>query len=90
LVHRHFGPLGDEEMQAVGSDSKRIINEQHPEITWEISHVVADEDGNITTFCIYQAPDEDSIRQHAAALGRHEIWALYEIGGDVAPADFPG
>jgi hypothetical protein len=90
LIQRHFGPLGHDEMDAVGTDSKRIINESFPEITWEISHVVADEDGNITTFCIYQAPDEDTIRSHANALGRHEIKALYEIGGDIAPADFPG
>ena len=43
----------------IGRDSKRIIVEHTPEIVWEISHVVADDDGNITTFCIYQAPDED-------------------------------
>ena len=35
------------------------------------------------------APNEDRVREHAARLGRHEIRALYEIGGDVSPADFP-
>lgn len=89
LIQRQFGALGEEEMEVVGSDSNRIIAERYPEIIWEISHVVADDEGNITTFCIYQAPDEQVIREHAFALGRHEVRAIYEIGGDVAPTDFP-
>ena len=76
-------------MNLVGADSKRIIVERLPEITWEVSHVVADAEGNIKTFCIYKAPDEDVIREHASLLGRHHIDVIYEIGGDVAPADFP-
>ena len=90
LIQRAFGPRDDAEMEIIGADSKRIIKEKMPEITWEISHVVADADGNITTFCIYQAPDEDAIQKHAELLGRHHIDELYEIGGDVSPADFPG
>ena len=50
---------------------------------------MADEAGNITTFCIYVAPDEERIREHGKMLGRHEIESLYEIGGEVSPADFP-
>lgn len=76
-------------MQVIGQDSNRIIEERTPEITWEISHVVADEKGNVTTFCIYQAPDEAKVREHANILGRHVIESIYEIGGDIAPADFP-
>jgi hypothetical protein len=89
LIQRNFGPVEDEEMRVIGADSKRIISERCPEITWEISHVVADANGNIKTFCIYRAPDEEMILQHASLLGRHHIDVIYEIGGDVAPADFP-
>src|ERR1044072_162027 len=71
LIQRNFGERGDDEMGEIGRDSKRIIVEHTPEIVWEISHVVADDDGNITTFCIYQAPDEDAILKHASLLGRH-------------------
>jgi Nickel responsive protein SCO4226-like len=88
LIQRQFGPR-DDEVQAIGADSNRIIAEKTPEITWEISHVVADEDGNVTTFCIYQAPSEQIILEHAEALGRHRVDSIYEIGGDIAPADFP-
>jgi len=89
IIQRDFGPLDDEAMEMVGTDSHRIIAEHTPDIVWEVSHVVADEDGSITTFCIYSAPSEDRVREHAERLGRHEIRALYEIGGDVSPADFP-
>jgi Protein of unknown function (DUF4242) len=57
--------------------------------TWEHSHVVVDDDGLVRTFCVYAAPDEETVRRHAAALSRHEIVALHEIAGDVTPADFP-
>ena len=89
LIQRNFGERDDEEMGEIGADSKRIIVEHMPEIVWEISHVVADEDGNITTFCIYEAPSEDAIMKHSQMLGRHTIDNLYEIGGQVSPADFP-
>ena len=89
LIQRNFGQRGDE-MDAIGADSKRIIAEKTPDIVWEISHVVADEDGEITTFCIYQAPNEERIMEHASLLGRHHVDNIYEIGGQVSPADFPG
>ncbi len=89
LIQRNFGPVDDEEMRVIGTNSKRIIAQKCPEITWEISHVVADAEGNIKTFCVYQAPDEERIREHAGLLGRHQVEVIYEIGGDVAPADFP-
>ena len=89
IIQRDFGLLDEAAMQAVGEDSHRVIVEHTPDVVWEVSHVVADEDGRITTFCIYSAPNEDRVREHALKLGRHEIRALYEIGGDVSPADFP-
>jgi hypothetical protein len=90
LIQRNFGERDDDEMDEIGRDSKRIIAEHTPEIVWEISHVVADDDGNITTFCIYSAPNEAMIWEHASLLGRHRIDNVYEIGGQVSPADFPG
>ena len=89
LIQRNFGERSDDEMGDIGRDSKRIIAEHTPTIVWEVSHIVADDDGNITTFCIYQAPDEETILQHASLLGRHHIDNQYEIGGQVSPADFP-
>ena len=89
LIQRNFGERGDEEMEGIGQDSNSIIVEHYPDIVWEISHVVADETGEIKTFCIYTAPNEDRIREHASMLGRHQIDVIYEIGGEISPADFP-
>ncbi len=79
-----------EGMPVVGLRSKEIAAEQFPgQIVWEHSHVVLDSDGNVKSFCVYEAPDEDTIRRHAGVLGNHVVDRIYEIGGDVTPADFP-
>jgi hypothetical protein len=89
LIKRNFGVKDDEEMQQVGTRSNRVIAGKTPDIVWEVSHVVATEDGEILTFCVYDAPSEERIREHSAAMGDHHIDAIYEIGGDVSPSDFP-
>jgi hypothetical protein len=81
--------VGEDEMPNVGTRSKRIAMEQFPTIVWEHSHVVVDENGTLKSFCVYDAPDEETVRRHAALLGSHVIDHIYEIGGDVTPDDFP-
>ena len=88
LVERQF-QVGQEQMPQVGRRSRQVAEEQFPEITWEHSHVAVDDGGGVKTFCVYGAPNEDMVRQHAAKLGSHSIEAIYEIAGDVTPADFP-
>jgi Protein of unknown function (DUF4242) len=88
LIERTYD-VGEEEMPEVGRRSKRIAAEQFPEIVWEHSHVVVDEDGTLKSFCVYVAPDEEMVRRHAALLGQHVVDRVYEIGGDVTPDDFP-
>ncbi|MDX6513752.1 MAG: hypothetical protein QOE36_3256 [Gaiellaceae bacterium] len=88
LVERQFS-VGEERMPEVGRRSRQIVEEQFPEITWEHSHVVVDDGGGVKTFCLYEAPTEDIVRQHADQLGLHQIETIYEIAGDVTPADFP-
>ena len=77
------------EMPAVGRRSKEVAEAEFPEVEWEHSHVVVDDSGTVRTYCVYGAPDEATVRQHADRLGRHEIESLGEIAGDVTPADFP-
>jgi Protein of unknown function (DUF4242) len=88
LVVRSF-EVGTEQMPAVGRRSRELTEEQFPAITWEHSHVVVDDDGLVRTFCIYDAPDEEIVRDHSRMLGQHTIDELHEIAGDVTPADFP-
>jgi hypothetical protein len=90
LIQRNFGQRDEAEMGAIGQDTKRIISERCPDIVWEVSNIVVNEEGDITTFCIYEAPSEDRVREHASILGRHVIREIWEIGAQVSPADFPG
>ncbi len=88
LVERAF-EVGELEMPRVGRRSRQLTESTFPEITWEHSHVVVDDDGSVRTFCVYAAPSEDIVRRHAAALGEHSLGFVHEIAGDVTPADFP-
>ena len=77
------------ELPVVATRSKRIGRDHYPEIVWEHSHVVLDERGTPKSFCVYDAPDEEMVREHADQLGDHDLVAVYEIAGDVTPDDFP-
>lgn len=89
MIERIFGEIDEEFLQEVGERSKRIVFEEFPEVTWEHSHVVVDEDGASRSFCVYGAPDERTLLAHADRLGMHKVRRIYEIGGDVSPDDFP-
>jgi hypothetical protein len=89
LIIRAFS-VEEDEMPQVGRRSKQVIEEKFREIVWEHSHVVVDDSGTVKTYCVYTAPDEETIWGHSKALGQHQIESLHEIAGDVSPADFPG
>ena len=71
----------------VATRSKSIGHHRFPEIVWEHSHVVVDDAGAIKTFCVYGAPDEEMIREHADAFGAHSITNVYELVDDVTPEE---
>jgi Protein of unknown function (DUF4242) len=87
LIERHF-EVGESEMPDVSRKSKRVI-QQMPGIVWEHSHVIVEDSGKVTTYCVYEAPSVDAVRQHAEALGAHTLGSIHEIAGDVTPDDFP-
>jgi hypothetical protein len=59
-----------EELEAAGARSARIGNEEMPNrVRWIRSYVVHEPDGRIGTICIYQACDQESIREHACRVG---------------------
>ncbi len=88
VVERSYS-VNMDELTTVATRSKAIALERFPQILWEHSHVVLDADGAPKSFCIYAAPDEDMIREHARLFGEHTVDAIYEIAGDVTPDDFP-
>jgi hypothetical protein len=88
MIVRSFD-VGESEMPAVGRRSREIVENDLTQITWEHSHVVVDDGGRVRTFCVYEAPTEEIVREHSSRLGQHRIDSLDEIVGDVTPADFP-
>jgi hypothetical protein len=88
LVIRRFD-VSEDQMPEVGSRSRKVIEDSYPKIVWEHSHVVVDEDGTVLTYCVYDAPDKEMVRDHAGDLGQHTIDDIHEIAGDVTPHDFP-
>ena len=87
VVERSFAQITDEDFLAAAGRSDRAIVERFPEITWEHSHVCVDEAGGITTFCVYEAPDQEAIRAHADDFGAHSVARIYELLEDVTPLD---
>ena len=85
VIERNFGLIDDDEMQELAARSKLVGIEQFPDIEWEHSHVCSDDDGAIKTFCVYEAPSEERVREHAARMGRHVVMHVYEIAGDITP-----
>jgi len=88
MIVRSFD-VGEAEMPTVGRRSREIVEDDLTQIVWEHSHVVVGDDGLVRTFCVYEAPNEELVREHSTRLGRHRIDSLEEIVGDVTPADFP-
>jgi len=70
IIRRPTAWANLQELEAAGAKSARIGNDEMPDkVRWIRSYVLHEPDGRIGTFCIYQARDEDSIREHATRVG---------------------
>lgn len=58
------GKLTDAELQVVARKSVGVLKELGPEIKWLHSYVTGDK-----VYCVYLAPDEETIREHARRVG---------------------
>ena len=58
------GDLSPEELRAVSRKSCGVLREMGPQIQWVESFVTADR-----IYCVYLAPDEEAVREHAARGG---------------------
>lgn len=88
LIERVYGQAEQQAMQNIGERMKRVAEDSFPDVTWEHSHVVSDESG-IKSFCVYDAPNEEQVREHGNMVREHTIVRIYEIAADVTPADYP-
>jgi hypothetical protein len=58
------GKLSPQQLQAISQKSCSVLREMGPQIQWVHSYVT---DGKI--YCVYVAPDEGTVRQHAQQGG---------------------
>jgi len=58
------GKLPKEELQAISQKSCGVLHNMGPQIQWIHSYVTDDK-----IYCVYIAPDEESVRQHAQQGG---------------------
>jgi hypothetical protein len=58
------GKLSPQQLQAISQKSCGVLREMGPRIQWIQSHVTDDR-----IYCVYIAPDEDTVRQHAQQGG---------------------
>jgi hypothetical protein len=60
----NIGTLPAKELQAISQKSCDVLRSMGPQIQWVQSYVTGDK-----IYCIYIAPDEQAIREHAARGG---------------------
>lgn len=58
------GNLSAEELQGVAQTSCNVLNQMGPQIQWVQSYVTGDK-----VYCIYIAPNEEMIKEHAQQGG---------------------
>ncbi len=58
------GKLSPEELQGISQKSCSVLRELGPQVQWVNSYVTDDK-----VYCVYIAPDEAAIRQHAEQGG---------------------
>jgi sporulation protein YlmC with PRC-barrel domain len=65
-ILRRQGWRTPEDLNEAGERSAQVGDEQMPDqVRWIRSYALQEEDGSVGTICIYQAVDEDAIREHA-------------------------
>lgn len=67
LIEREIpgaGVLSGEELRAISQKSCGVLREMGPQIQWVESYVTDDK-----VYCVYIAPDEEAVREHARQGG---------------------
>jgi hypothetical protein len=59
-----LGNLSDSELREISLKSISVLKEMGPQICWLHSYVTGDK-----LYCVYLAPDEESIHEHARRVG---------------------
>ena len=73
------GKLSKEELQAISQKSCGVLRQMGPEIEWMHSYVTKDK-----IYCVYVAPDEKSIVEHANK-GGFPANRIEEVHNEIGP-----
>ena len=73
------GMLPPQELKAISQKSCSVLKSLGPQIQWVHSYVTDDK-----IYCIYIAPDEEAIRQHAAQ-GGFPANSIARVGSMIEP-----
>ncbi len=87
LIEREIPGAGDlkpEELQAISQKSCGVLKEMGPQIQWVESYVTGDK-----VYCVYIAPDEAAVREHAQR-GGFPANRVSEIKGIIDPTTAEG
>ncbi len=87
LIEREIAGAGDltgEELQAISQKSCGVLRDLGPQIQWVESYVTGDK-----IYCVYIAPDEAAVREHAR-LGGFPANRVSEIKRTIDPTTAEG
>ena len=74
------GKLTGEELHDISAQSNKVITGLGPEIHWLTSYVTEDK-----LYCVYVAPDEDILYEHARC-GGFPINSVTVVAGNIDPS----
>ena len=69
MIRRRSGWKSPAELEETAKRSKDVAEDQFPDdIRWIRSYVIAEEDGQLGTVCIYEASNGDAVRAHVDSV----------------------
>ena len=86
-ILRRDGWRSTSELEAAALRSSAEGERMADEVAWIRSYVLAEQDGSVGTFCVYQATSPEAIRRHAAPprcpLTRSWRWPMSSSSGPI-------
>jgi hypothetical protein len=68
-IFRRNGWASLEDLEVAGKKSAEVGDQPGSGVRWIRSYALAEESGEIGTFCVYEAENPEAIRKHAADAG---------------------
>jgi len=78
------GQFPPEKLRAISQKSRSVLESLGPQIQWLHSYVTGDK-----LYCVYIAPNEEMIREHARR-GGFPVGAIAEVRGTIDPTTAEG